>query len=55
MATSYEPMIAASEGELPMGEFMAKHVTLPTHGPGKDRELLTLLGSAMALFQRDAS
>jgi len=53
LATSYEPMIAASEGELTMDAFMALHVTLTTHVPGKDRELLALLGTAMTLFQKD--
>ena len=52
LAAAYEPMIAASEGELPMQEFIAAHATLTTHSPGKDRELLSLLGAAMSLFQR---
>ena len=51
MVTSYEPMIAASEGEMPMDKFIKKHVTITVKVPGKDRELMTLLGVAMTLFQ----
>ncbi len=50
MTTSYEPMVAASEGEMPMDRFMKDHVQIVTHTPGKDVELMTLLGAAMTLF-----
>lgn len=50
MTTSYEPMIAASEGEMDMEKFVREHVRLVTHTPGKDRELLDLLGGAMRLI-----
>ena len=50
MTTSYEPMVAASEGEMPMGEYLKSHVQIVTHTPDKDLELMTLLGAAMALF-----
>ena len=53
METSYEPMIAAGEGEMAMDEFMGSHVTITTHVAGKDQELMTLLGSVMQLFQHD--
>ena len=50
MTTSYEPMIAAAEGEMPMDHFVKNHVQIITHTPGKDVELMTLLGAAMVLF-----
>ena len=53
MATSYEPMMAASEGEMTMDQLMEGHVTITTHVAGKDQELLMLLGSAMHMFQHD--
>lgn len=53
MTTSYEPMIAASEGEISMEAFVAAHVEINSPTPGKGQELLTLLGKAMALFTRD--
>jgi len=53
MATSYEPMLAASEGEMTMEKFIKKHVSITANVPGKERELMTLLGAAMALFQDD--
>ena len=48
--TAYEPMIAAAEGELPMSEFVSKHVRLESHTPGRDTQLMKLLGDAMAVF-----
>ena len=53
MTTSYEPMIAASEGEMSMDQFLRNHVQIITHTPGKDAELMTLLGAAMTLFARE--
>ena len=53
METSYEPMIAAGEGEMAMDEFMGSHVTITTHVAGKDKELVTLLGSVMQLIQHE--
>ena len=53
MESSYEPMIAVSEGEMEMDQFMRNHVTITTHVAGKDQELLRLLGSAMQTFQHD--
>ena len=52
MTTSYEPMLAASEGEMPLEQFVADHVTLDVHTPGKDLELLRLLGEAMEVFAK---
>jgi len=53
MQTSYEPMVAAGEGEMPMDEFVQNHVQIIAHTPGKDRELMTLLGAAMALIAEE--
>ena len=53
METSYEPMIAASEGEMAMDELMESHVTITTHVAGKDQELMMVLGSVMQMFQHD--
>lgn len=53
METSYEPMIAASEGEMAMDEVMRSHVTITTHVAGKDQELMTVLGSVMHMLQQD--
>ncbi len=52
MATSYEAMIAASEGELSLADFSEKHVTMTINTPGKERELFTLLAGAMAVLQK---
>ena len=54
MTTSYEPMIAAAEGEMPMDQFLKNHVQIITHTPGKDVELMTLLGAAMTLFSHES-
>ena len=54
MRTSYEPMIAAAEGELPMNEYLEHHVNLTVHTPRKDVELMKLLGDAMQVFTEDA-
>ncbi|MBZ0215705.1 MAG: hypothetical protein K8F25_04055, partial [Fimbriimonadaceae bacterium] len=53
MTTSYEPMIAASEGEMEMEEFLNEHTQIEFLTPGKAIEFMTLLGDAMALFARD--
>lgn len=55
METSYEPMIAASEGEMVMDEFMESHVAITAQVDGKDQELMMLLGSVMQLFQHDGN
>lgn len=51
MTTSYEPMIAAAEGEIPMDQFLGSHVQLTVHTPGKEGELMSLLGVAMSYLQ----
>ncbi|MCP5084007.1 MAG: helix-turn-helix transcriptional regulator [Alphaproteobacteria bacterium] len=52
MTASYEAMLAASEGEMPLETFVADHVTLDVQTPGKDMELMTLLGGAMEVFAK---
>lgn len=54
MTTSYEPMMAASEGEMAMDRFLKDHVQIVVRTPGKDRELMTLLGATMKLFSRES-
>lgn len=53
LTTSYEPMIAASEGEMSLEDFAANHARVVVHTPGKEAELMSLLASAMALFTWD--
>ena len=48
--TSYEPMIAAAEGELSMQEFVADHTRLEVFTHGRDAQLMKLLGDAMTVF-----
>lgn len=50
MTTSYEAMLAASEGEMDLEAYVAGHVELEVHTAGKDEELLALLGAAMGVF-----
>ena len=50
MTTSYEPMIAAAEGEMTMDAFLRDHVDLEEKTAGKQAELMTLLANAMVLF-----
>jgi len=53
MESSYGPMIAVSEGEMTMDQFMGSHVKITTHTAGKEQELFGLLASAMQAFQHD--
>ena len=48
--TSYEPMIAAAEGEMLMQEFISNHTRLEVFTHGKDTQLMKLLGDAMTVF-----
>lgn len=52
MTTSYEPMIATADGEMPMEHFLQNHVQITTHTANKDAEFMTLLGTAMTRFSR---
>ncbi len=51
LTTSYEPMVAASEGEMAMETFLADHASLETRTSGKDAEMMRLLAAVMALLQ----
>jgi len=53
LESSYEPMMAVSEGEMAMEEFVGSHVTVTAPVAGKDQELLALLASAMQAFRHD--
>ncbi len=50
MKTSYEPMMAAAEGEMPMSVFLRDHVDLEERTAGKQALLMTLLAEAMGQF-----
>ncbi len=50
MTSSYEPMMAAADGEMPMDHLLKNHVQIITHTPNKDVEFMTLMGAAMTLF-----
>ena len=50
MTSSYEPMMAAAEGEMPMDQFSRNHVEMACHTANKDREFMTLMGAAMTIF-----
>ena len=48
LKTAYEPMVAAGDGRLSFEDFVAQHVEITAHKPGKDLILTDLLGRAMA-------
>lgn len=50
LTTSYEPMIAAADGRMPLDNYMARHVDLAVHTAGKEDRFLSLLAGAMALI-----
>lgn len=50
LTTSYEPMVSAADGRMPMNVFMALHVATTIVTPGKEVELQELLTAAMALM-----
>jgi DNA-binding HxlR family transcriptional regulator len=54
LITSYEPMIAAAEGEMPMNQFLQDHVTMTANTKGKELELMTLMGTAMTSFSEES-
>ena len=54
MTTSYEPMMAAADGEMPMDHLLQNHVQIITHTPNKDVEFMTLMGAAMPLFAHES-
>jgi DNA-binding HxlR family transcriptional regulator len=48
--TSYGALLAASEGEIGLDEFVSDHCQMEIRTPGKEAELFTLLTAAMGLF-----
>lgn len=50
MTTSYEPMMAFSDGEMEQGQFISSHLTLEVHTPGKENEFFDLLLRAIREF-----
>ena len=52
LETSYEPLIAVSEGEMSMDVFVTEHVRVFAHKPGKDVELMHLLSQTIARFSQ---
>ena len=54
LTTSYEPMVAAAEGEMAMETFMADHASVETFTSGRDAEMMRLLAAAMALLQDES-
>jgi len=50
MTTSYEPMVTAGDGRMSMDEFVANHIQVVTHTPGKDAELMNLMAGALMLI-----
>lgn len=54
MTSSYEPMMAAADGEMPMEHLLKNHVQIITHTANKDVEFMTLMGAAMTLFAHES-
>ena len=54
MTSSYVPMMAAADGEMPMDQLLRNHVQIITHTPNKDVEFMTLMGAAMTLFAHES-
>lgn len=50
LETSYEPLIAVSEGEMSMDVFVKEHVRITARKPGKDVELMHLFSQTIARF-----
>ena len=49
--TSYESLLAVSEGEMPLHEFIELHFNLEVKTPGKEVELMALMSEVMAMFR----
>lgn len=52
LETSYEALLAVSEGEMDLTGFAENHCRIDIKTPGKEQELFALLTSAMSLFTR---
>ena len=46
--TSYDPLLAVSEGEMTEQEFVARHCAIEVRTPGKDQTFLRLMSAIMA-------
>lgn len=51
LSTSYGPMVATADGDMTPEEFATDYARIVVHTPGKEGELLGLLGAAMALIR----
>jgi DNA-binding HxlR family transcriptional regulator len=51
LTTSYQPMVDTADGNMTPEEFAANHSEIVAHTPGKDAELMGLLGAAMSMFR----
>lgn len=51
IATDYEPIVAAADGDLPLQQFVDDHVRVVDGDPGKVGEFLTLLGRAFGALE----
>ena len=54
MTSSYEPMMAAADGEMPMEQLLRNHVQIITHTATKEVEFMTRMGAAMTLFAHES-
>ncbi len=54
MTSSYEPMMAAADGEMSMDQLLRNHVQIITHTLNRDVEFMKLMGAAMTLFANES-
>lgn len=52
LLTSYDALLAVSEGEMSLEDFSALHCTTEVRAPGSDYALIALLSAAVAYLQR---
>ena len=55
IATAYEPLIAAGDGDLPLQQLVADHVRLVGGDPAKLEELLALFGEAFSALEANGT
>ncbi len=51
--TSYEPMVAAAEGEIGLTEFVTTQLEIAAHTPGKETEVMAFFAGVMSLLQKE--
>lgn len=51
--TSYEPMVAAAEGEIGLAEFVKTQLEFVLHTSGKETEVMAFLTGVMSLLQKE--